>query len=280
MKRYAVIFIALLALAAPAFAGGGFLRSVEEARKEARDKNRLIFVDLFANWCGWCHRFEKEVVPSEKFQNVTKDKVLLRVDIEDRKEGSELARRFQVTNLPTFLLLTPDLTIAGIIRGYAPADQFAVLLQEQENSYREFQKRMADEASIAKDHEKRLELAKELLSRFSFADADARLQKLVTEKTTPASIRDQAYYMQAVSHAQQSKYDQATTTIKKLITLQKEADAEQSRFLLAHLYIDQKNYPAALDELKRFKTLYPNSQLGGSVDFIIPQLENAITREK
>jgi tetratricopeptide (TPR) repeat protein len=266
-------------MAAPALAGSGFLRSVEAAKREARQSDRLIFVDLFADWCGWCHRFEKEVVPAEKFQKATRNMVLLRVDTEDGKEGTQLAREFGITTLPTFLLLTPDMLVAGIIRGYAPADPFAEQLNNLEKEFREFEKRVTAEASLARDPEKRLELAKEFLNRQGFSQAETRLQSLLGERSLPPAVRESAFYHLALAQLSQNRHDQASATLKKLFAFQAKGETvEQGRFLLGQIYLDQKNYQAALAEFRRFKTLFPSSPLVKNVDFLIPQLESAIAR--
>lgn len=279
MTRFSVIILTFSLLAGPALAGGGFLRSVEAAQKEARQKNQLIFVDLFADWCGWCHRFEQEVVPSEKFQNATKDMVLLRVDTEDGKEGTELGRQYGATSLPMFVVLTQGMTVAGIIKGYAPPSQFAEQIEKVKKDYADFQKRLAGEAAIANDFDQRLELAKELYARHSFAESETRLRKLIAEKNVTPSIRDQAYYFLAAVHASQKKFDEAAATLKKFLALQSKGDTvEQGRFLLARIYMDQQKYQAALDEFKKFKTMYPASPLVNTVNYLIPQLESAIAR--
>jgi len=53
-------------------AANPWIRSLPDAQKKAKAANQLIFVDLFADWCGWCHRMEQEVFPSQAFQNATK----------------------------------------------------------------------------------------------------------------------------------------------------------------------------------------------------------------
>ena len=82
MKRTISIAALLVAFLVPQ-ADAAFLKTVAAAQKKAKEKNQLIFVDMFAEWCTWCHRFDKEVVPSEAFQNATDGMVLLRLDTED-----------------------------------------------------------------------------------------------------------------------------------------------------------------------------------------------------
>lgn len=276
MKRLAWITAFALLLAPQTFAGS-WHKSVATAQKIAKEKNQLIFVDMFADWCGWCHRFEKEVFPSMVFQNATDDMVLLRLDTEDQKEGTEMARKFQVTSLPTFLVLAPDLTVAGIIRGYAPPNDFVKMLKDTRGKYEEFQKRANNEASIAKDPQKRLELAKEFMTRGSYDKSEPRLRKLMTEKGIPATIRDSAYYELAVSQVLQNKLADANKTVRELMTKSKTGEpVERARVLLGQILMQQGNLQGAVNELRSFKAAFPNSPLIRTVDMVLPDIERRL----
>lgn len=276
MKRLAWITAFALLLAPQTFAGS-WHKSVATAQKLAKEKNQLIFVDMFADWCGWCHRFEKEVFPSMVFQNATDDMVLLRLDTEDQKEGTEMARKFQVSSLPTFLILAPDLTVAGIIRGYAPPNDFVKMLKDTRGKYEEFQKRASNEASIAKDPQKRLELAKEFMTRGSYDKSEPRLKKLTTEKGIPAAIRDSAYYELAVSYVLQNKLADANKTVRELLTKSKTGEpVERARVLLGQILMQQGNLQGAANELRSFKAAFPNSPLIRTVDMVLPDIERRL----
>src|SRR5262249_27224444 len=151
--RRILLFMAATLVAGQAFAGP-WLNSVDAAQKKAKAGHQLIFVDLFAEWCGWCHKFEQDVIPSQAFQSATDAMVLLRLNTEDGRDGSKLARDYQIRSLPTFVVLNEDLLIAGEIRGYAPASDFAKMLKETIDRYNDFQKRSTSEASFAKDFQK------------------------------------------------------------------------------------------------------------------------------
>lgn len=273
-----LLFAAVLALTlAPQTFAGAWLKSVAAAQKVAKEKNQLILVDMFAQWCGWCHRFEREVFPSEAFQNASADLVLLRLDTEDKGEGTQMARKYQVSSLPTFLLLAPDLSIAGVIRGYAPAPQFVQMLKDTRDQYASFQKKVKNEASMAKDYPGRLELAKEFLSRSAFDKSEERLRKLTTEKGVPPSIRDEAYYQLAVAYAIQNKFDQGLKTVRELTTVSKSGNAvERARLLSGQIYLQQGNIRGAVDEFKSFKKAYPASPLNAQIDAVLPDLERRL----
>ena len=273
-----LIFAAVLALAlAPQTFAGAWLKSATAAQKVAKEKNQLILVDMFAEWCGWCHRFEREVFPSEAFQKASDDLVLLRLDTEDKGEGTQFARKYQVSSLPTFLLLAPDMTVAGMIRGYAPAPQFVQMLKETRDKYASFQKRVKNEPNMTKDYPGRLELAKEFISRNAFDKSEPRLRKLTTEKGVPASIRDEAYYQLALTYAMQSKFDDGLKTVRELSTVSKLGDAvERARLLAGQMYLQQGNIAGAVNEFKSFKRQYPASPLVQQIDAVLPDLERRL----
>lgn len=273
MKRITLI-VFLAVMVSQQMIGATWNKTLAAAQTEAKKKNALIFIDLFADWCGWCHRMEKEVFPSEKFQQATKDMVLLRLNTEDRAEGSKFAREFEIRSLPTFLVVTPDLTVAGVIMGYAPAPDFVQKLATTRNEYTEFQKRLNSEASYAKDYQKRLDLTKELIGRRSFAEAEKRLKKLSADSGAPQSIRDAATYNMALAMTSQKKYDAAIPVLNKLLSrVSKGEPAEMGRILLGQIYYEQGNFSAALRELNKFKTSFPGSPMIANVNSILPQVE-------
>jgi len=277
LKRIAMAVAFVVCLVPQAYAGP-WLKSLATAQKQAKASNSLIFVDMFADWCGWCHRMEQEVFPSQAFQNATDDLVLLRLNTEDGADGSKLAQRFQVTSLPTFLLITPDMTVAGIIRGYAPPNDFVKSVKDSESRYKDFAQRVKQEPSIAKDYQKRLDLAREFTQRFAVAESEPRLKALTVEKGVPPAIRDQAFYELAVSQIMQKKYDAAIKTVNAFSKVQSKGEAyERSRLLLGQAYMEQGNIQSAANELRKFKQTFPNSSLVSNVDMILPDLERRLS---
>ena len=256
---------------------GGWLKSVAAAQKVAKEKNQLILVDMFAEWCGWCHRFEREVFPSKVFQDATANIVLLRLDTEDGKEGSQMAQKFGITSLPTFLLLAPDLSSAGMIRGYAPPEQFVKMLKETQTQHAQFLARVKNEPKLAKDYIARLQLAKDFNTRAAYDKSEPRLRKLMTEKGVPAAVRDEAYYQLAVTYVMQDKETEALKLIRELTTLSRLGDAvERARLLAGQIYLQQGNLLGARNEFRDFKDRYPNSPLIGNVNAVLPEIERRL----
>lgn len=263
----------ILVLAPSAFAGEKWLKTIDEAQKAAKVNNQLIFVDMFAQWCGWCHRMEREVFPSEAFQKATDKMVLLRLNTEDGKEGTKYAQDFEVFSLPTFLILTPDLTLAGMIRGYNPAPHFVQQISNSLTQYEAFKKRMSEEPRL-KDPQKRMDLVKDLLGRRAFPKAETILAKVIADKSAPKSVRDDAFFTLAVSQWNQKKMEASLKTLRTLLSSGPKGEPlERGSFMVGEVYLSQKNYPAALAEFKQFKKTFPNSLLAKNADYYVLQLE-------
>lgn len=280
MKRLVLLAVVLAAFAPSAIAGP-WIKSLTTAQKKAKDNQRLIFVDLFADWCGWCHRMEQEVFPSAAFQTATDDMVLLRLNTEDGGEGTQLAQKFGVNTLPTFLVLTHDLTVAGIIRGYAPPNDFVKTLTDVEKQYKGFLKLMADEPKFGADYDRRLQLAKELHARQKVKDSELRLKKLVVDTKAPAGIRDQSYLELAMVQFESRRYDDSLKTIREFNKVQTKGESlERARVLAGQVYLMQGNLLGAVNELRNFKATYPNSPLVKNVDILLPQIEQQLQAQK
>src|SRR5947208_6898702 len=202
------------------FAGGVWLKSLATAQKQAKEQYALIFVDLFADWCGWCHKMEQEVFPSQAFQTATDDMVLLRLNTEDGNEGTLLARRFQANSLPTFLVLNGDGQLAGTIHGYQPSEVFVKLLKDVRKNDSDFRDRLKTESAVT-DPQKRLDLAKELRTRYALTESEQRFSKLANERGLPPNVRDEVYYELAYTQLVEKKYDDTMKTLKRFASLQK-----------------------------------------------------------
>lgn len=259
------------------FAATGWIKSLATAQKQAKEKKQFIFVDLFAQWCGWCHQFEQVVYPSEAFQKATSKMVLLRLDTEDGNDGTRFAQKYQVTSLPTFLILNPDMTIVGAIRGYAPPNDFVKMISDTLTKYRAFQSLAATESTFATDYDKRLELAKQFVSRQNYAAAEPRLKRLTAEPAVPVAVRDAAYYELGIVYLLEGKFDDVKRTISAFGKVQSSGEAyERATLLASDVCLAQGNLRCAADELRTFKQRFPNSPLNANVDQMLPSIERQI----
>ncbi len=276
--RRILLLAALVALVTvPQTFAAGWIKSVAGAQKAAKADKKMIFVDLFAQWCGWCHKWEADVYPTEVFQKATSKMVLLRLDTEDGADGTAFAQRYQINSLPTFVVLNHDMTIVGLIRGYAPAPEFVKMVDSSIVKYKAFQQLTASESTFTGDYAKRLELAKEFRLRQNYPASEPRLKKLITEKGVPAAFRDQAYYELGIVYLMQGRYGDVTKTIAEFSKVQKEGEPyERARLLATDVCMARGDLRCAADSLHNFKDEFPNSPLIPNVDMMLPSIERQL----
>lgn len=113
MKR---ILIALLFIAGTSAASAQthFVKDApSEVRRSAREQNKLIFMDVYATWCGPCKTMDRYVF-TEKEVGDFMDSLFVCVKMDaDSREGREIAAEYKVSSVPTFLVLTPDMEPVG-----------------------------------------------------------------------------------------------------------------------------------------------------------------------
>jgi thiol:disulfide interchange protein len=98
--------------------------SLEEVLAEARAQEKLVFVDFWTSWCGWCKRLDQDTFSDPAVIEAVNERfVSLSVDAES-KSGRPIARRYGVSGYPTLLILEPDGTVRERIGGYLPPDRF------------------------------------------------------------------------------------------------------------------------------------------------------------
>ncbi len=102
--------------------------SLERARAEAGDRDTLVMVFFYTDWCGWCRRLEKETFTDPEVRRELDRLVAMRVDAED--EGAELAARYDVDSYPTLVFVDPAGDEVERILGYHPPTELLELLRQ------------------------------------------------------------------------------------------------------------------------------------------------------
>lgn len=83
-------------------------RDPREAANLAGSGNRLIIVDVFTDWCGWCKKMDQEIYTDPRIVALSREDVFLKLNAEDRSAGQEFARQAGVNRFPTTLILNSE----------------------------------------------------------------------------------------------------------------------------------------------------------------------------
>ncbi len=101
--------------------------SFDEALARARAENKLVLVDVYTDWCGWCTKMDRDVFANDRVKTALLAFVPIRVNAE-KGDGRNVAARYRVYGLPTFLVVDADGTVVRRFEGYLPVDVFLAKL--------------------------------------------------------------------------------------------------------------------------------------------------------
>lgn len=116
----------LLASGRGAWAGGGAIAwrgSLPAAQTEAKRSHKLLMVDFYTSWCGYCKKLDAETYTDANVIRLSEQVVTVKVDAE--REGKNLAMKYGVRGFPTILFLNETGGVEGMIDGFLPAADFA-----------------------------------------------------------------------------------------------------------------------------------------------------------
>lgn len=108
------------------FEKGTFAEALEKARQE----NKVVFVDVYAVWCGPCKWMSNTVFPDPEIGKYTDEHfVAIKIDCE-RGEGPSIQTRYAVEGLPGYLFLDPEGNVVLRGAGSMPAEKFMAMLKQ------------------------------------------------------------------------------------------------------------------------------------------------------
>jgi thioredoxin-related protein len=113
--------------------------SFDEGMRLAAETKKVVLVDVYTSWCGWCKRMELTTYKDAKvIQDLNDHFVLVKLNAESArpltyKEEKTTEQRlshevFGVTGYPTTVFLRADGEIITPVSGYLAADRFHLVL--------------------------------------------------------------------------------------------------------------------------------------------------------
>jgi thioredoxin 1 len=104
-----------------------FQGTFEEAMKQAKKENKLVFVDVYATWCGPCKRLDAITFPDAAVGKYFNDR-FINVKIDGEKgEGPTIRQRYEVRGYPTLLFLNHDGEVVHRTAGFRDPEKFLEL---------------------------------------------------------------------------------------------------------------------------------------------------------
>lgn len=101
--------------------------SYDEALSKANAEQKLVLVDLYTDWCGWCKKMDRETFSDPRVGKATRGMVPIRVNAE--KGGEDVARRYRVDGFPVVIFLDGKGREVQRIRGFVDADEMLKVVE-------------------------------------------------------------------------------------------------------------------------------------------------------
>jgi thioredoxin-related protein len=131
----------LFAFFARAETQSDWLNDYNKAQEEAKANHKLLLLNFTgSDWCGWCIKFEKEILSQPQFKNYAHDHlVLVELDfprrksqpVEVKKQNVQLAQQYEVLGFPTIVVLNGNGQKLWQFDGYFPGGPEAFIAELQ-----------------------------------------------------------------------------------------------------------------------------------------------------
>ena len=138
MRKPYLLFLAAFALMTPPGAQAAnmpWVKSLDAAMDEAKRTDKLVMIDFYTDWCGWCKRLDAVVYTDASVIQAAQQVIPVRINAE--KEGLAAARHYGVTGFPTILFINKRGALIGKIGGFEYAGVFTRNLTDIAKSHRE-----------------------------------------------------------------------------------------------------------------------------------------------
>ena len=133
---YGITILGFLALIATTFPSGKqngedgiqfFEGSLSEALAKAEEENKLVFMDVYATWCGPCKALKQRTFPVKEVGDVFNTHFINVAMDGEKGEGPEIVKKYGVRAYPTLLFLNPSGEVVHQFKGFRPAAEFLAI---------------------------------------------------------------------------------------------------------------------------------------------------------
>ena len=102
-----------------------WLNDPDQAARLARETNRIIMVDAYADWCAACVELDEKTFSRPEAIERLKDFILLKLDFTRKSEAAErLRQRYAIIGMPTVIFFSPEGKELKRFSGFIPAEEF------------------------------------------------------------------------------------------------------------------------------------------------------------
>jgi len=102
----------------------------EAIKQQAKEENKVIFIDVYASWCGPCKLLKKNTFSDQTVGDFFNKEFINAAYDAEVGAGLEVAQIFNVSAYPTLIFVSPDGTLVKKAVGYHSSDELLKLAKE------------------------------------------------------------------------------------------------------------------------------------------------------
>jgi TolA-binding protein len=248
-------------------------RTLTDAKATAGG-SKLIIVDLYAEWCGWCKKMDVDTWIDPRVTALQARYVFLKLDAERDPDGIEMQRKFMITGFPTVLVLNPDGTEFDRLEGYLPADRFLSQLEKSTSNPEALGNLKVAEAREPGNVELRFKTARKLMDGKSYEEAQSRFERIVNDdQENKSGFTPNALFYLGVCQATRRQSEQALATIDRMRSQFQSADKiPEATLLSGEILMNMGKKDKARSRFQEFLSKYPKHRLAEEAKQLLSEL--------
>ncbi|MFW5928675.1 MAG: thioredoxin family protein [Thermoplasmatota archaeon] len=123
----ALLFFSLISVTSTAEGEEINWYSYEEGMQKAKEQDKPIFIDFWAEWCSPCQKMEEEVYPDHEVIETSSEFINIKVNVD---ENQQLAKEYNVKSIPTLLFLNSEGEVITSEVGYMSSSEIINTMDE------------------------------------------------------------------------------------------------------------------------------------------------------
>jgi len=238
-----------------------WVRQFDAALKRAQTVKKPLLVDFWAEWCGWCHRLDQTTYVDPVVVKMSEDFVPVKVNTEGTSREVAVARRYDVSTLPTIAFLSPAGRLILRLTGFQGPGQFPRAIEVAKERAAKIIGWEADLERNPKDAEALASLGAHLFEQEVYEESrDFLVRAAKAARDRPADERKRTRMLLGIVHKYNHKYPESEAVLKEGLGLQPAGDYDPKiLYVLGRVYAGWGKFDEARVVLKQVLSLYGQS---------------------